>query len=164
MENHQNQPTMAGRMQQTMTELPKPNLSQPQDNEHPRLSHVLHIEDDESIRLIVEMALVDLGGLHVVSCEGGEQAIAQLAQYTPELILLDAMMPRMDGIQTLREIRKLKHTEHTPVVFMTARIQADEKKQYLDAGAIAVIAKPFDATTLAAQLNTIYQNFQHREN
>lgn len=143
-----------------MTQLPTQTNSHPQEQEPRRLSRVLHIEDDESIRLIVEMALVDLGGLHLVSCDGGEQAIAKLAEYTPELILLDAMMPRMDGIQTLREIRKLKHTEHTPVVFMTARIQADEKKQYLDAGAVAVIAKPFDATTLATQLNEIYQNFQ----
>jgi|TARA_R110002050_G_scaffold51408_7_gene118231 CheY-like chemotaxis protein len=121
------------------------------------LDKILHVEDDESIRVIVEMALVDISGLTLVSCEGGHEAISQLAHFTPDLILLDAMMPGMDGLQTLHEIRKNAHCVNIPVVFMTARIQHTEKQEYLDAGAVDVIEKPFDAMSLGDSLERIYQ-------
>ncbi|MFC0046934.1 response regulator [Rheinheimera tilapiae] len=124
------------------------------------LKKILHVEDDESIRLIVEMALVDLFGMTLVSCDGGAQALAQLNHFVPELILMDAMMPKMDGLQVLAEIRQRPDTLNIPVVFMTARIQQAEKQQYLDAGAIAVIEKPFEATELGSQLSVIYQQYQ----
>ncbi|AZG73210.1 response regulator [Shewanella livingstonensis] len=120
------------------------------------LEKILHVEDDESIRVIVEMALVDISGYHLVSCEGGHESISQLAHFTPDLILLDAMMPGMDGLQTLIEIRKQAHCLNIPVVFMTARIQQSEKQEYLDAGAVAVIEKPFDAMSLGDRLESIY--------
>ncbi|MGX9463394.1 response regulator [Shewanella sp. A14] len=123
------------------------------------LDKILHVEDDESIRVIVEMALVDISGLTLVACEGGNEAISQTDHFTPDLILLDAMMPGMDGLQTLIEIRKKPHYQHIPVVFMTARIQHSEKKEYLDAGAIAVIEKPFDAMSLGDKLESIYQAY-----
>jgi DNA-binding response OmpR family regulator len=122
-----------------------------------QLDKILHVEDDESIRVIVEMALVDIAGFNLVSCDGGNDAISQITHYTPELILLDAMMPGMDGLQTLHELRKKPQCQHTPVVFMTARIQESEKQEYLDAGAIAVIEKPFDAMTLGDELQALYQ-------
>ncbi|KVX03124.1 response regulator [Shewanella frigidimarina] len=123
------------------------------------LDKILHVEDDESIRVIVEMALVDISGLTLVACEGGNEAISQIDDFTPDLILLDAMMPGMDGLQTLVEIRKKPHCQHIPVVFMTARIQQSEQKEYLDAGAIAVIEKPFDAMSLGDKLESIYQAY-----
>lgn len=121
------------------------------------LDKILHVEDDESIRVIVEMALVDISGFTLVACEGGHEAISQIAHFTPDLILLDAMMPGMDGLQTLTEIRKMPHCHKIPVVFMTARIQQAEKQEYLDAGAVAVIEKPFDAMSLGDKLESIYQ-------
>ncbi|WP_137227212.1 response regulator [Shewanella sp. MEBiC00475] len=123
------------------------------------LDKILHVEDDESIRVIVEMALVDISGFTLVACEGGNEAISQIEHFTPDLILLDAMMPGMDGLQTLIEIRKKPHCQHIPVVFMTARIQQSEKKEYLDAGAIAIIEKPFDAMSLGDKLESIYQAY-----
>lgn len=123
------------------------------------LEKILHVEDDESIRTIVEMSLVDLSGLDLLSCESGLDAISQVDQFEPDLILLDAMMPGMDGLQTLTELRKKPCCNGVPVVFMTARIQQSEKQQYLDAGAVAVIEKPFEATQLGDQLERIYQAF-----
>lgn len=128
-----------------------------------QLEKILHVEDDESIRIIVEMALVDLSGFTLVACEGGYEAIKQVEHFTPDLILLDAMMPGMDGIQTLHELRKKPNCQTIPVVFMTARIQQAEKKQYLDAGAVAVIEKPFDAMNLGAELEAIFQHYMASE-
>lgn len=128
-----------------------------------QLEKVLHVEDDESIRMIVEMALVDLSGYTLVSCESGFDALAQALHFEPDLVLLDAMMPGMDGLQTLIELRKLPGYVKVPVVFMTARIQQAEKQQYIDAGAAAVIEKPFEATQLGDQLEAIYQRFNTSE-
>ncbi|MBB1438857.1 response regulator [Shewanella sp. SG41-4] len=122
-----------------------------------KLDKILHVEDDESIRIIVEMALVDICGFTLLACDGGQEAISQVEAFTPDLILLDAMMPGMDGIQTLNEIRKKPNCLNIPVVFMTARIQESEKQEYLDVGAVAVIEKPFDAMSLGDRLESIYQ-------
>ncbi len=124
-----------------------------------QLEKVLHVEDDESIRMIVEMALVDLAGFTLVACENGADAVSQVEQFKPDLILMDAMMPGMDGLQTLVKIREKSNCQNIPVVFMTARIQQAEKQQYFDAGAVAVIEKPFEATSLGDELTAIYQQF-----
>jgi len=124
-----------------------------------QLEKTLHVEDDESIRIIVEMALVDLSGYTLCGCESGAEAIVQAEHFAPDLILLDAMMPGMDGLQTLIKLREKDNCRQTPVVFMTARIQQAEKQQYFDAGAIAVIEKPFEATQLGDELAAIYQRY-----
>jgi two-component system, OmpR family, phosphate regulon response regulator PhoB len=124
-----------------------------------QLAKILHVEDDESIRIIVEMALVDLSGFTLCACESGVEAIAQVEQFAPDLILLDAMMPGMDGLKTLVKLRGKDSCRQTPVVFMTARIQQAEKQQYFDAGAVAVIEKPFEATQLGDELAAIYQRY-----
>lgn len=102
----------------------------------------MHVEDDECIRIIAEMALTEVAGFEVLSCDGGHAALEQVEAFAPDLILLDVMMPKMDGLQTLLELRKIPSIATTPVVFMTAKIQQSEKQQYLDAGAIGVIDKP----------------------
>lgn len=122
-----------------------------------QLDKILHVEDDESIRIIVEMALVDISGFTLLACDGGHEAISQVEAFAPDLILLDAMMPGMDGIQTLIEIRKKPNCLNIPAVFMTARIQESEKQEYLDVVAVAVIEKPFDAMSLGDRLESIYQ-------
>ncbi|MCH8538106.1 MAG: response regulator [Alkalimonas sp.] len=121
------------------------------------LTRVMHVEDDESIRMVAEMALVDVAGLELLSCDGGQSALEQVVDFAPELILLDVMMPKMDGLQTLAELRKLPTLTATPVVFMTAKIQQAEKQQYLDAGAIAVVEKPFEPMELGDKLRELYQ-------
>ena len=121
------------------------------------LNRIMHVEDDESIRMVAEMALVDVAGFELLSCDGGQSALAQAEAFAPELVLLDVMMPKMDGLQTLAELRKLPSLASTPVVFMTAKIQQAEKQQYLDAGAIAVVEKPFEPMELGDTLRALYQ-------
>lgn len=121
------------------------------------LTRIMHVEDDESIRMITEMALVDVAGFELLSCDSGQSALEQAEAFAPELVLLDVMMPKMDGLQTLAELRKLPSFALTPVVFMTAKIQQSEKQQYLDAGATAVVEKPFEPMELGNILRALYQ-------
>ncbi|MDP5035891.1 MAG: response regulator [Alishewanella sp.] len=125
-----------------------------------RLEKIMHVEDDESIRMIVEMALVELSEFTLCSCESGLEALKLIGQFKPDLILLDSVMPAMDGLQTLKELRNMPNGQRIPVVFMTARIQQAEKQQYLNSGAVAVIEKPFDPSLLGDELDAIYRQFR----
>uniref|UniRef100_A0A486XNY2 Two-component response regulator n=1 Tax=Rheinheimera sp. BAL341 TaxID=1708203 RepID=A0A486XNY2_9GAMM len=124
------------------------------------LERVLHVEDDESIRMVAEIALTDVAGFTLLSCEGGKAALAQVEAFSPQLILLDVMMPEMDGLQTLAALRQLPGIVKVPVVFMTAKIQQAEKQRYLDAGAIGIIEKPFEPMELGEMLNCFFQQSQ----
>lgn len=124
------------------------------------LKKIMHVEDDECIRTVAEMALVDVAGFEVLSCDGGHAALEQVEGFAPDLILLDVMMPKMDGLQTLLELRKIPSVVAIPVVFMTAKIQQSEKQQYLDAGAVGIIDKPFDPMLLGDNLHALYLNAQ----
>ncbi|MBE0481870.1 MAG: response regulator [Bacterioplanes sp.] len=126
------------------------------------LNRIMHVEDDESIRLVVEMSLVDVAGFELLSCDGGESALQQVVSFAPQLILLDVMMPKMDGLQTLAALREIPHVADIPVVMMTAKIQDAEKQHYLQCGAVAVLNKPFDPMTLGKQLLAIYQQHTSR--
>ncbi|WP_227369120.1 response regulator [Halomonas sp. M20] len=125
---------------------------------------VLHVEDDESIIAITRVALETLGGLSVLSCSYGEQAIEQAPAYAPDLLLLDVMMPDMDGPTTLIELSKVLDVSRRPVVFMTAKTEEADHQRYFDLNASAVIVKPFDPVGLAARLGTIWEDFQKQEN
>lgn len=121
------------------------------------LERVMHVEDDESIRTVAEIALTDVAGFTLLSCDSGQSAFAQAEEFAPQLILLDVMMPQMDGLQTLAALRQLPSLKNTPVVFMTAKIQQSEKKRYLDVGAIGIIEKPFEPMELGDTLSKLYQ-------
>jgi len=123
------------------------------------LTRIMHVEDDESIRAVAEIALVDVAGFELLSCDGGHSALAQVEAFKPQLILLDVMMPQMDGLQTFAAIKQIPSQEKVPVVFMTAKIQQAEKQQYVDAGALAVIDKPFDPMLLGETLESLYDAF-----
>ncbi len=123
------------------------------------LKQVLYVEDDPDIQMIAQMALEVVGGLSLRSCSSGAEALVVAAQddYRPDLILLDVMMPDMDGPATLAELRKLAATASVPVIFMTAKVQAAEVAYYKTLGAIGVIAKPFDPMALAHQVGALWQ-------
>lgn len=121
------------------------------------LVHLLLIEDDPDVRTIATIALVDLGGFTLEVCASGAEALTILGNNAPQLILLDVMMPDMDGPTTLAEIRRLPLEPQPPVVFMTAKVQPQEMQRYLRLGAAGVIAKPFDPVDLADQLRRIWQ-------
>ena len=121
------------------------------------LERVMHVEDDESIRAVAEIALTDVAGFTLLSCDSGQSALAQAEAFAPQLILLDVMMPQMDGLQTLAALRKIPALAKTPVVFMTAKIQQAEKQRYLGAGAVGIIEKPFEPMELGDTLSQLYQ-------
>lgn len=124
------------------------------------LQRVLHVEDDPSIRMVTSVALEKVGKLQVLSCESGQEALAKAADYDPELLLLDVMMPQMDGPTTLGELRKKLDLSGRLVLFMTAKVQQNELDHYMSIGAHGVIIKPFDPMTLAAQIQQHWSNFQ----
>ena len=121
------------------------------------LEKILYVEDDPDIRAIGAFALESVGGLTVRACGSGAEAVAAAAEFEPQLLLLDVMMPQMDGPATLQALRALDVTASTPAVFMTAKVQPREIEHYGRLGAIDVIAKPFDPMTLAAQVRAIFE-------
>lgn len=116
---------------------------------------ILYVEDDVSIQAVAKLALEVIGKFTVNICSSGEEAVREAEQFEPDLILLDVMMPGMDGPTTLQELRKLPTLSHLPVVFMTAKVQEKEVQYYKSLGAKEVIAKPFDPMTLASQVQKI---------
>ncbi|MBK1873228.1 response regulator [Marinobacter sp. 1-3A] len=120
------------------------------------LKRILMVEDEPDIRTIAELALEAIGGYELTACESGQQALAQIAECRPQLIVLDVMMPGMDGPETLKAIRSLPDYAETPAVFITAKVQSDEIQSYLALGAAGVIPKPFDPLTLADQIRDIW--------
>jgi CheY-like chemotaxis protein/HPt (histidine-containing phosphotransfer) domain-containing protein len=111
---------------------------------------VLHVDDEPDIREVVELSLGLDPDLTVRACASGGDAIAAAAAWMPDLILLDVMMPVMDGPTTLTHLRQSQKTANIPVVFMTARAQPRELEHFVSLGAEGVIAKPFDPMTLAS--------------
>lgn len=114
------------------------------------------VEDEPDIRAIVSIALSELGGFELIICESGQQAIDKLLSANPQLILLDAMMPCMDGPTTLKNLKGLAAGKDVPVIFMTARVQASEIDEYIKLGAIGVIPKPFDPMLLSDEVNKLW--------
>ncbi len=113
---------------------------------------VLYVEDDPDIQLIARIALEDIGGFDVRACSSGSEAMAAVADFRPDLLLLDVMIPGMDGPTLLGQLRTTGHGAEAPVIFMTARVQRSEVAHYRSLGALAVISKPFDPLTLAQQI------------
>ena len=124
------------------------------------LTRILHIEADRSIQAVARVALETLGGFQVLSCSGGQEALDKILDFAPHFILLDVMMPDMDGPQTLERLRAVVDLEQIPVAFMTAKVQPNEIAHYLSLGARDVIIKPFDPMQLAQQVRTIWQRAQ----
>ena len=126
--------------------------------ERQALQRILFVEDDPDIQVVATMALEALGGFHVLACGSGAEALSRFGEFAPDLVLLDVMMPGMDGPATLAALRRLPGAEDTPVVFMTARVQAHEVARYREMGAAEVIAKPFDPMTLSANVREIWSS------
>ena len=123
------------------------------------LQRILYVEDDPDIQAIVQLALEAVAGFDVQVCDSGHVAVQQAAEFAPDLILLDVMMPDMDGPSTLAALRTQTALANTPVVFVTAKVQADEVKHMLALGALDLIAKPFDPMQLGAQLHNIWEQY-----
>ena len=117
-----------------------------------KLQKILYVEDEPDIQAVAQIALEAVGGFTVKICGSGNDALTAIAEFNPDLLLLDVMMPDMDGPTTLAELRKLPDFANTPAIFMTAKVQAQEVEHLKSLGAIDVIPKPFDPMTLAGQI------------
>ena len=121
------------------------------------LRKILLVEDEPDIQAVAKVALESVGGFCVEICNSGEEAVRQAPGIAPDLILLDVMMPGLDGFSTLKALREIPAVAEVPVIFMTAKVQASEVAQYKAMGALDVIAKPFDPMTLASSLKEIWE-------
>jgi two-component system, OmpR family, response regulator len=128
----------------------------------PKLERILLTEDEPDIQLIAKFALEHIGKYTIALCSSGKEALAQVVSFKPDLIILDVMMPVMDGPTTLKALRQLPQSANTPIVFMTAKVQPDEISDYRTLGAIAVINKPFDAMKLSAKIQAIWEKYHEQ--
>ncbi|MEO0770137.1 MAG: response regulator [Cyanobacteria bacterium J06649_4] len=113
---------------------------------------VLMIDDEVDIQTVARIGLTMIGGWQVLTANSGREGIQQAKQHPPDVILLDVMMPDMDGVDTLKALKADALTQSIPVIFLTAKSQAVTRKQFYELGAQGVIHKPFDPTTLASQV------------
>lgn len=122
-----------------------------------KLMRIMCVEDESDIQTIVRLSLETLGGFTVDICSSGSEALARVSGFKPQLILLDVMMPGMDGPTTLGKLREIPEFSDTPVVFMTAKVQPSEITGYKAIGAADVIPKPFDPMTLPGQVQEVWE-------
>jgi len=125
------------------------------------LNRILLVEDEPDIQVIAGLALEKVGNFSVEICSSAAEAIEKAPSFAPDLILLDVMMPGIDGPSTLKKLRQIPQTSKTPVIFLTAKVQPPEIERYKQLGAVDVIAKPFDPMKLAAKINKIWE--RHRD-
>lgn len=127
------------------------------------LQHIMCIDDEEDILEIIRLCLEDLGQLKASCFTDVERALSAATSLKPDLILLDVMMPRINGPEAIHMFRQQQATAKTPIVLMTARVQPNEIVEYKLNGANGVIAKPFDPITLLPSINEIW-NSLHADN
>jgi two-component system, OmpR family, response regulator len=123
-----------------------------------KIETVLLVDDDPSIRCIAGISLAEVGKWQVSLADSGKTALQVLLTENPDLILLDVMMPGMDGPTLFGLIKSNAKCSNTPVIFMTAKVQKHELDHYHQLGAAGVISKPFDPMTLPSQIRTILDN------
>lgn len=124
------------------------------------LQRILYAEDEPLVQTIAKVALVKVGGFNLHICSSGEQALEQVKAFAPQLILLDVVMPGLDGPATLARLRQDPDTAAIPVVFLTANSDPQDIAQYLAMGAFDVIAKPYNPMTLAEQVRQVWARYQ----
>ncbi len=113
---------------------------------------ILLIDDELDIQMLAEMGLTMTAAWSVQCASSGTEGIEKARAENPDAILLDVMMPEMDGPTTLKQLRSHPKTQTIPIIFLTAKVQAKDRRELYSAGADGIITKPFDPTTLASQI------------
>ena len=116
---------------------------------------VLHVDDCDDVRTVVGLTLSSVGGMQVTQSASGPEAIEAVAGIEPDLLLLDVMMPEITGPELLAQLRRFERLRETPAVFLTAKAAPEDIDKLMQAGAAAVITKPFDAMKLPEHLARI---------
>jgi CheY-like chemotaxis protein len=115
--------------------------------------HILIIDDEDDIRQVAALSLETVANWNVSTANSGVNGIRRAQDEKPDAILLDVMMPGMDGPTTFLELRKLPETAGIPVILLTAKVQGADQKRFASLGVSAVLFKPFDPLTLARQMS-----------
>jgi CheY-like chemotaxis protein len=116
------------------------------------IRRILIIDDEDDIREATQVCLEVTGDWEVLTASSGNEGLLKAAIEHPDAILLDVMMPGMDGIMTFQELQTNPETQHIPVIFLTAKAQNSEQRQLNQLNVVAVITKPYDPFSLSAQL------------
>jgi len=119
------------------------------------LHKILIIDDEDDIREVAALSLETVAGWDVITANSGAQGLVRAAEQQPDAILLDVMMPGMDGPTTFRELRKNPATAKIPVLLLTAKVQSSDQRRFADLGVAAVLFKPFDPLSLSNQIATV---------
>lgn len=113
---------------------------------------ILVIDNELHIQEVAQICLETVAGWEVVTASSGQEGITKAATEQPDAILLDVMMPDMDGPTTFQQLQANPVTQHIPVILLTAKVQASDRRRYAEMGMNAAIAKPFNPLELAAQI------------
>ena len=113
---------------------------------------ILFIDDEEDIKTLARFCIELEVGWELITASSGIEGITIAETEQPDAILLDVMMPDLDGLQTLEKLQANPKTKHIPIIFLTAKAQASDRRRFYAAGAKGVIHKPFDSLTLASQI------------
>jgi CheY-like chemotaxis protein len=116
------------------------------------MHRILLIDDEDDIREVASLTLEATAGWEVITASSGASGIRAAIAEQPEAILMDVMMPEMDGPTTFREMQKNPLIAHIPVILLTAKVQGVDQRRFADLGVAAVLFKPFDPMTLARQI------------
>ena len=115
---------------------------------------ILIIDDEDDIREVAQVSLEMIGNWAVLTACSGQEGLTKAAAAQPDAILLDVMMPDMDGPSTFQQLQQIPALCHIPVILMTAKVQASDQRRFARLGVQGVISKPFDPLTLADQVAT----------
>ncbi|TAK78958.1 MAG: response regulator [Gammaproteobacteria bacterium] len=127
-----------------------------------KLIKILYAEDEPDIREIAKVSLEEIGGFIVYYCCTGAEVLEAVKQFQPDLLLLDVMMPDMDGPTALKKLREPPNCIDIPAIFMTAKIQSNEMCEYKDMGVLTVISKPFDPIKLPDMIKIAWEKHHER--
>ena len=121
------------------------------------LKKIIYVEDEQDIQVIVKLCLENIGGFQVQIYSSGKEALTNVLEYMPDLILLDVMMPEMDGPTLFTHLQEMPQVKDIPVIFMTAKAQMHEVEEFKKVGVLDIITKPFDPMTLSQSIIDIWE-------
>lgn len=126
-----------------------------------KLKRLLYAEDETDIQIIVETIIQSMSDYELKICNNGKEVLEKVEEYQPDLIVLDVMMPEMDGLTTFNNLQANEKTKEIPIIFMTAKAQVHEVNEILKTGIIGIITKPFDPMNLITNINEIWEAYSN---
>lgn len=120
------------------------------------LKKILYAEDEPDVQTVVELTIQTMSDYQIKVCDNGRKLLECVEEYNPDLILLDVMMPEMDGPTTFKNLQLNDSTKNIPVIFMTAKAQVHEVETFKETGVLGVITKPFDPMNLCDEIQEIW--------